>query len=153
MAHMVDTSQLRSALEALETSLETPRVPGELEPWLAGVRMTIEKVAPLLTRELDRDHKTLLAQIAAEDPELHARVARLKCGEEETRAQLARLQEWITRLAEKTPYVEPDEGRLEQEIVKFVEQGLAFVIHVRKQEIAIDTWLHEALYRDGGVGD
>ncbi|HLJ11096.1 MAG TPA: hypothetical protein VKU82_07900, partial [Planctomycetaceae bacterium] len=80
-------------------------------------------------------------------------VERLKSGDDETRQQFKNLRERSHRLTMKATKVEPDESRLEDELVALTELGLAFVIHARKQEIAIDAWQQEAVYRDtGGSG-
>lgn len=145
--------EFRDALHALETCLETPRVSGELERWLVDVQRNIDWVGTLLTRQLERQHASRLRQITVEDPELHPQVERLKNGDDETREQFDKLRSWTDRLAKKGSKVEPDELRLEEEIVEFSASGLAFIIHARKQEIAIETWLQESLYREtGGSG-
>jgi hypothetical protein len=143
----------RDALQSLETCLETPRVSGELERWFVDVQRNVELISKLLAKQLDRQHPPRLRQIAVEDPELNAQVARLKSGDDESREQFVRLREWTDRLAKKAPKVEPDEERIEEDVVEFIAFGLAFIIHARKQEIALETWLHESLYRDtGGSG-
>jgi hypothetical protein len=146
-------SAFRDMLQLLETCLETPRVSGELEHWIDNVQRNVELIGRLLPKQIDRQHAALLRQIAVEEPELNAEVGRLKSGDDETRQQFDKLREWTDRLATKATKVEPDESRLEEEIVALTSLGLAFVIHARKQEIAIATWQQEALYRDtGGSG-
>src|SRR5262245_3096947 len=146
-------SEFRDALQTLEISLETPRVSGELERWIADVQKNVELLSRLLPRHLERHHAARLRQIAAEDPGLNAEVERLKAGDDRSREQFDDLQERVNRLATKATKVEPDESRLEEGLVSLTAQGLDFVIHARKQEIAIDAWQQEALYRDtGGSG-
>src|SRR5260221_10967812 len=144
-------SEFRDALQSLEACLETPRVSGELERWIADVQKTVELIGTLLPRQLERQHAARLRQIAAEDPELNAAVEHVKTGDGETREQFENLRERTNRLATKATKVEPDESRLEEELVAFTALGLAFVIHARKQEVAIDSWQQESLYRDTGV--
>jgi hypothetical protein len=146
-------SEFRAVLQLLETCLETPRVCGELERWIADVQRNVESIGTLLPRQIERQHAARLRQIEVEDPELNAEVERLKAGDDVTREQFDNLRERTNRLVKKVTKVEPDESRLEDELVALTALGLDFVIHVRKQEIAIDTWQHEALYRDtGGSG-
>jgi hypothetical protein len=140
-----------NALRSLETCLETPRVSGELEPWLVDVQKNVDLIGSLLPRQLERQHASLLRQIAVEDPELRPQVAHLESGDAECREQFGKLRDWTSRLAKGATNAEPDETRLEQEVVAFIAGGLAFIIHARKQEVAIETWLHESLYRDTGV--
>ena len=146
-------NEFKNALQSLETSLETPRVSGQLEHWLVDVQKNVDLIGMLLTKQLDRQHASRLRQIAVEDPELNAQVVRLKSGDDESREQFAKLRDWTDRLAKRALKVKPDEERLEEDLVAFIAFGLAFIIHARKQEIAIATWLHESLYRDtGGSG-
>lgn len=146
-------SEFRDALQLLETCLETPRVSGELERWIADVQRNVALIGTLLPKQIERQHAARLRQIAADDPNLNAEVERLKSGDDETREQFDKLREWTNRLATKATKVEPDESRLEEELVALTALGLAFVIHSRKQEVAIDAWQQEALYRDtGGSG-
>jgi hypothetical protein len=146
-------SEYRDVLQSLETCLETPRVSGELERWIADVQKNVELVGKLLPRQIEKHHAARLRQIAAEDPGLNAEVELLKTADEETREQFDNLRERVNRLATRATKVEPDESRLEQELVSLTALGLDFVIHARKQEVAIDAWQQEALYRDtGGSG-
>jgi len=145
--------EFRDVLQSLETCLETPRVSGDLERWIADVQKNVEMIGTLLARQIERWHAGRLRQIAVEDPELNAEVDRLKVGDDETRKQFDNFRERTNRLAKKVTNVEPDEARLEDELVALTALGLAFVIQARKQEIAIDVWQQEALYRDtGGSG-
>jgi len=146
-------SEYRDVLQSLETSLETPRVSGELERWIAAVQKNVESMGRLLPGQIERHHAARLRQIAAEDPGLNAEVERLKAGDDESREQFDNLQERVNRLATRATKVEPDESLLETELVSLTALGLDFVIYARKQEIAIDAWQQEALYRDtGGSG-
>jgi hypothetical protein len=146
-------SEFRDVLQLLETCLETPRVSGELERWIAEVQKNVAFIGAILPQQIERRHAARLRQIAIDDPELNAEVERLKSGDVDTREQFDKLRESTNRLATKAAKVEPDESRLEEELVALTTFGLDFVIHARKQEIAINTWQQEALYRDtGGSG-
>jgi hypothetical protein len=151
--NMPQQSEFRDVLQSLETCLETPRVSGELERWVAAVQKNVELVGRLLPGQIEKHHAARLRQIAAEDPGLNAEVELLKTADDETREQFDNLRERVNRLATRATKVEPDESRLEQELVALTALGLDFVIHARKQEVAIDAWQQEALYRDtGGSG-
>src|SRR5262245_14439387 len=146
-------SEFRDILQTLETCLETPRVSGELERWIAAVQKNVESIDRLLPRQIEKHHAARHQQSAAEDPGLNAEVERLRTGDDETREQFDNFRERVHRLATRATKVEPDESRLETELVSLTALGLDFVIHARKQEIAIDAWQQEALYRDtGGSG-
>jgi len=146
-------SEFRDALQSLEMCLECPRVSGELERWIADVQRNVAFIGTLLPKQIEKQHAARLRQIAVDEPELNGEVERLKAGDAETRQQFANLRERTNRLATRATKVEPDESRLEEELTALSTLGLAFVIHARKQEIAIDVWQQEALYRDtGGSG-
>ena len=146
-------SEFRDVLQLLETCLETPRVSGELERWIADVQRNVASIGTLLPKQIERQHAARLRQISVENPELNAEVGRVKSGDDDTREQFDKLRNWTDRLAAKATKIEPDESRLEEELVALTAFGIAFVIHVRKQEIAIATWQQEAVYRDtGGSG-
>ena len=148
-----DKNDFRDGLQSLETFLETPRVSGQLERWIADVQSNVELIDSLLPKQIERHHAARLRQIAAEEPELNAEVERIKSGDDETRAQFDKLRERTCRLTKKATRIEPDESRLEEQLSDLTTQGLAFIIHARKQEIAIETWQHEAVYREtGGSG-
>lgn len=145
--------EFRAAIESLETCLMTPRVPGDLERWVAAIETAIEAVGMVIRRQIDHEHRSQFQQITSEDPELHARVERLKVGDEQSREQFDSLRDRLQRLKKSVPGIEPDEGRLEPAMAGFCTDGLSFVMHLRQQEVAIDTWLQEAFNRDRGVGD
>lgn len=147
------TSEFRDGLQTLETCLETPRVSGELERWIGEVQRNVALIGKLLPRQIETQHAARLRQIAVEEPELNAEVTRIRSGDDETRKQFDELRDLTNRLATKATKVEPDESRLEEELVALTALGIAFVIHARKQEIAIDAWQQESVYREtGGSG-
>ncbi|MGQ0635881.1 MAG: hypothetical protein ACT4QC_14815 [Planctomycetaceae bacterium] len=146
--------ELRDALTAFETCLETPLVPGEFERWLADARAALDRIDERLPVHVVKNHRTQLKQIAEADKEMFARIGALARDDEKSLEQLAWFKEWGARLAERTSQTEPDEKKLDDEFAEFSKQGLEFVIDVRKQELAFSTWLGEALNRDrGGEGD
>jgi len=149
----VTQNEFRDALQSLETSLETPRVSGELERWIASVEKSVDLIGSLLPKQIERQHAARLRQIAADDPQLSAEVERVKCGDDAMREQFDKVRERTSQLLKRATKVEPDESRLEEKMSELTSLGLAFVIHARKQEIAIETWQQEAVYRDiGGSG-
>jgi hypothetical protein len=146
-------SKFRDALQSLETCLETPRVSGELERWIASVEKSVNLIASLLPKQIERQHAARLRQIATDDPQLSAEVERVKCGDDAMRDQFDKIRERTNQLVMRATKVEPDESRLDEALSELTSLGLAFVIHARKQEIAIETWQQEAVYRDiGGSG-
>lgn len=87
------------------------------------------------------------------DQEMFKRVELLRQEDQAIAAELDGLGELIERLRLKTPVAEPNEARTDKEREALAERGLAFVMRLRKQEVAIDTWFGEAFNRDRGSGD
>ena len=116
-------------------------------------RAALDATDAVLRDHLSGNHGPQLKSITREDKEMFANVEAVAAGDEKSVAMLDKLLEWSARLATATERVGPDEGRLEVEYTAFIEQGLDFVIHVRKQELALTTWLLEAFNRERGPGD
>jgi len=144
---------LHTALDALETSLETPFVPGELERWMNAVQTAFNEARPLVQQRIETDHPQQLADIEGQDPELTNRVEGLKQEDRHLLEELDKLAGWIDEFAIKVPEVEPDEARMREELNNLVHAGLEFIIRVRTQETALRTWLQEAIERDRGPVD
>jgi hypothetical protein len=151
----MDESQqkLTDALATLEKCLETPFVPGELERWFHAVETGVAEVRGHLRPVFERTHRAVLEEIFQEDPGLEHRIEQLRREDAEALEQFERFSDKSRRLAAVARRVEPDEARIKDECYTLVEEGLAFVISARKQEVALRTWLIEALERDRGVVD
>ena len=145
--------QFHDALERLELGLETPFVPGDLEQWFAALSEAVRETDELIHPLFERTHKAQLNEIFQEDPGLEHRVEQLQRQDRETLEQFERFASKVERLAATASKVEPDEARIKKSCYKLAEEGLAVVIAARKQEVAIRTWLIEALERDRGVVD
>ena len=147
-------SERRDALEAFETALATPLVEGEMAEWSRLVQHTWSRVAALVRFQLDVVHRKQFKEIAETDPEMFKRVEELESEDVEIRAQLDNLAvaishvSWAPQAAERTPAATVSD--VQQRII---DAGIAFVVQVRKQEVAINTWFQEAFNRDRGVGD
>lgn len=148
-----DNPSLTYALSMLEACLETPFVPGELESWVHGARSAINRVGPLLRRQIDEVHAPQLKQIAVEDPGLLSRADDLREGDVQSLAKLEELSRTFETLDTIVAQIEPDETKLKAQLADVVKDGLTFVIHVRTQEVALRTWLQEAFDRDRGTVD
>lgn len=146
-------SELHDLLETFESNLESPAVPGEMEEWIQAVHRSFEELEQCVAQQIRGDHRAEFDEIVNEDPGLSQRVEEMA---RDDRACLERLHEFhgrITRLAGKIPKIEPDEQLVRKEFSEVVDQGLALVIQIRKQEKAVSTWLSEALTRDRGTVD
>lgn len=146
-------NELLAALARLETSLETPIVPGELANWCQTARQECEEVDRLLRQQITAVHRDLLQQILREDPGLAARVDELRQADLRLLEQSEAVRASFERLCKAAAGMEPDEARLEGSPQEVVDEGLQFVLAVRKQETALTTWYVEAFERDRGVVD
>lgn len=153
MSHPPSDRELPEGLQAFEKALETPIVPGEVVAWTETVRQTCEALASPLRRALDERHRKVYGEIGEEEPELLAKIEELIQEDEEIRDTYDRLCFLVDRLIERGEELEPDEMRTAHAHEELVEEGLAFVIQVRKQELAVQTWLIEAFDRDNGTVD
>jgi hypothetical protein len=173
--------QLQGALSEFEERASVPLVPGELESWLEEVKAVWQSLWPQLQVLAQYIHAKEFSQIAEEDPELSCRVREMR--EEDTAIMAQsdevadKLKSIENRLEQGTaePNVgekklrpdgtEPkpnvgdfrEEGAMETELKgdvdQFVAASLAVVSRIRKQEVAVRTWLVEAYTRDKGVMD
>lgn len=147
------SSDLQQSLARLEECLETPLVPGELEAWIKTLRQAVGAFGPLFRRQVGEVHAAELSEIGSEDPELFGRVNELLHEDERNLQRFQFLERSIETLSELISEIEPDETRFKQHVDDLVEEGLQFVIAVRRQEVAIRTWLQEAFNRDRGDVD
>lgn len=145
--------QFNGALDELERCAESPFIPGELERWHAAVSESLQRFTPLLKEHAQTVHPAEFQNITDEDPELLQRVELMREEDREIECEAERLLEDAARLQPAVQRVEPDEARVETTLTRFANAMLGFVIRVRKQEIAVRTWLGEAFGRDRGTVD
>lgn len=146
-------SDFLSELARLEECLETPVVPGELPTWLQTVREQSYKFGKLLGREVNEKHAPLLEEMFRQDPELGQRVEDLKESDKSLLADWSNLHLRLDQLFNKAERAEPNEVSLDEEIKRFTEKALGFVVQTRKQDKALTTWYMEAFTRDRGIAD
>jgi hypothetical protein len=144
---------LLKELARLESCLATPVVPGELVTWFSAVEETFADLKPLLRRQTGERHRAQYEQIVRDDPALQRSVEHLKEEDDVLIEILERLESEASGFVAKATEIEPDESLMRQEWERFVDEGLWFVIRVRKQDTAIRTWLGEAMNRERGAGD
>ena len=148
-----ELQDLDSALKIFSLCLEEPCVPGELEGWIKAVWEAVQRVRPVLYKHLTRNHQEHFADIVEEDTEMFRQVTLLKKEDENILQHFHALSERASKLLEKAPRVGPNEAQLQEDVSALITAGLAFVIQVQRQGIAIRSWLQEAFLRDRGVAD
>jgi hypothetical protein len=145
--------ELKTALSAFETSLETPVVSGELTEWLDAVKQAWAELSAKVHYQAKHDHPRQYEQMSKEDPELLPRVEQLQAEDAAIEQDREKLNQLVSRTTAHAPKLEPDEEKAQHHTKKLIDDGMAFVTRVRKQEVAIQTWFVEAFNRDLGTAD
>jgi hypothetical protein len=153
MATVDQGTELRAALEAFETALETPLVSGEHATWSERVLETWSALKARIDRQMDELHPQLFDEILENDAELAQRIEQMRAEDEALRRELHLLDARIATLSRRTPFAERDELRTTDEREDLANDGIAFVVRMRKQEVAVQTWFVEAFNRERGTGD
>jgi hypothetical protein len=144
---------LDKALKHFTLCLEDPCVPGELEEWTRAVWQALQAVRPVLHKHLAVDHQEHFARITEEDSEMFRQVTLLRKEDRNILQHFESLADFTKKLLERAPRVEPNEAQVHEEVSALITDGLAFVVQVQRQDIAIRTWFQEAFLRDRGVAD
>lgn len=145
------TDELSTALVQLESSLESPVVPGELRSWSSAVNKTLNATREPLWRELNHTHPEHYAKISRDDPDLLRRVEQMKEEDANIREAYGAYASKIGQFHQQAEQVGAHESKLDSALSEVVDAGLQLVIRIRKQRQAISTWLQEAYHRDTGV--
>lgn len=146
-------TELPAALTAFETTVSTPIISGELADWMERVRTSWEEASTQIQHNLEYSHPQQYDEMGEEDAELLPKIESLKAEDEAIEQERARIAEMIERDARHVPKLEPDEAKAQKHVQSLIDESLAFVTRVRKQEVAVQTWLVEAFQRDRGAGD
>ena len=145
---------LRDALQAFEKTLATPVVEGEMAEWGRAMQQAWEEAAKCIRASVDVAHRKQMKEIAEADPEMYKRVEQIDAEDREIRRLLDNQASDIPRVIRNLPIAERDPAALvNEELESLVNDGLAFVSRVRKQEVVVQTWLLEAFNRERGDGD
>lgn len=146
-------NDLKTALSNFETSLLTPTVSGELPAWMDEVQKSWAEASAQIHYQVRHLHPRQYEEISKQDPELLPRIELLKAEDEAIEQQREQLAQLINRIGEHAPKLEPDEEKAEKHVKALVDEGTTFLIRVRKQEVAVQTWYVEAFNRDRGAVD
>lgn len=144
---------LKAALTTFETSLLSPTVSGELTTWLEEVQKSWDEASTQIHYHIKHLHPRQYDEISKQDPELLPRIDQLRAEDEAIEQQRAQLAQSIGRVGQHVPKMEPDEEKAQKYTKAMIDNGTAFLIQVRKQEAAVQTWYVEAFNRDCGAVD
>ena len=145
--------QLKDALERLEYAAESPVVPGESVAWLQSLLNALRQVSCSYHVQVRSAHEDQFEAIGIEDPALFARVEKMR---EEDKAIVREVDRCAANLRNLLEFREGEPDNEEaalQRAPDLAHDVLVLVIRIRKQEVALTTWLQEALQRDRGRAD
>lgn len=145
-------TDLKAAIDKLETALLTPALSGEVVGWITQVQDFADDLDELLKPCLERLHSDF-TEIAKADNELLFRVEQMVAGEKELLQMHEEFRRNLHHLATKAPKVFSDEGKVNDERVKIEQQGTKLLTELKRLLAAASTWLQEAVYRDRGPVD
>jgi hypothetical protein len=149
--HTSPEADLKTALDAFETSLVRPIISGELTPWLHEVNKAWVEAGTQIHYHLKHLHPRQYEAIAKQDAELLPRLDMLKTEDAALEEQREKINQCVARVAEHAPKLEPDEEKAHKHITSLIDDGMAFITRVRKQIVAVQTWYIEAFNRDSGA--
>lgn len=140
-------------LNAMERSLMSPLVSGELELWATTACRACEAALGAITHRATVEYPQEIRAIMQDDPELATRAGQLL--EEATglgkNAQRFLLEmQRVCAFGDKT---EPDEAPVAAVAKALTTRGIDVALAARRLDEAIITWQHESLNRDRGNVD
>lgn len=153
LTHSTPDLELKAALERFETCLLSPIMAGELIGWVAETEQTWCDAALHIRTHTKDLHPRQFKQISKEDPELLPRTEKLRTEDADIEEDVEDFDRALRRFKEHAPKFEPDEEKIARHAQKLIDDGVALVTSVRKQEAAVQTWFIESFNRDRGVAD
>ena len=134
--HTKCETDLKGAIDKLETALLTPALSGEVVAWITQVQDSADDLDELLLPCLERLHSDF-TEIAKADNEL-----------------LSRVEQMIEDHFQAGSFLEfSDEAKINDERIKVEQQGTKLLTELKRLQAAASTWLQEAVYRDRGPVD
>ena len=147
------TETLEQILHDLETAVGTPIVPGELQRWCRPVATLFGSLIRQFEDHVRHNHGDTYRSIEREDAEMLGRVGLLKKKDEQFGRRIAELNKALRTAKIKTAVVGANEGAVMPDIQAFIRTTQMLIVDIRQQEIALRTWLQEAVNRDRGIAD
>jgi hypothetical protein len=144
---------LTDALTRLETALLSPVVSGELDSWAKAVEEATTALAERLPPYVSNVLHPQYAEIAKTDGELLSRVEQLIAEDQNVLLDLEALRTQVSEFATRATQIKKDEAQVADQRLKLEQKGIEFIVRVRRQRAAADTWMAEANYRDRGPVD
>jgi hypothetical protein len=150
--HTKCETDLKGAIDKLETALLTPALSGEVVAWITQVQDSADDLDELLLPCMERLHSDF-TEIAKADNELLSRVEQMIAGEKDLLQMHEEFRRNLHMLATKAPTVFSDEAKVNDERIKVEQQGTKLLTELKRLQAAASTWLQEAVFRDRGPVD
>ena len=141
------------SLAELEESLESPRIPGELETWAREVARRAADFDTVFEQRVAARHADSFGDIERNDAELMRRVELMRSEDDRLRAASRSVAADAEDLVRRASELEPDEDTARRDVERLTQEGLDTVIAARKQELAVNAWLVESMDRVRGGQD
>lgn len=147
-------SQLAETLSALEQSLLSPMVSGEIRQWTRNVQ---ERCSTLSVDVATYQRNVLhvqYAEIAKNAPEFAKQLTNLTEADGWILGDVSEFLKQLHFFGEVADKADPQkiETALESNRKKTVDMGLNLILGIRKQQAEANTWFAESQFRDLGVG-
>ena len=146
-------TELKEAIGRLESALLTPVIAGELVGWITTVQDAADDLDDQLRAFAEQILHPQYKEIAKADNELLFRVQQLKEEEVKLLAAHEAFRRNLHLLAQRAPQVWEDEAKVADERALVEKQGMKLMTELKRQQLAVTTWLSEAVYRDRGPVD
>ena len=139
-------------LAILEERFAAPAEGPDSAQWIEQAAAALEALRPAL-QHARNEHRGALAQIAEEDLGLQPRIDEMQAAEGLLEQKEGELTGQFAALKQRLANGDADQPALTTDMKRIAEEGLEWVSKVRAQDLAVRTWLTEALTRDRGVVD
>jgi len=153
MSTMQKLDPLADTLERLERQLELPHISGELNSWAAESLKLLKELDRQVRWAVNSEHPRAFETIVKNQANLLQQVEKMRPEDQ----QLLEALEPVIRQAEQFALSMNETALAEQQFQpkreRLVNDGLSFILRMRRQQSAVDTWLRESMQRDNGVGD
>lgn len=150
---LTDLQAFDLLLVAMERSLLTPIVSGELEHWGKVACQSMQDALPAIHHRLRVEYPQEIKAILQDDAELSTQATQLFSDVDKISAEAQSLESDMKVLCSFSGQHEPDEAPVSAVAQRLAERGVLLGTVLRRLDEAIRTWQNEALNRDRGTGD
>jgi hypothetical protein len=153
MTTTTQESALHESLGKLESALLSPVIAGELLDWVEAASLSCAEVGTAFAAYARDVLQAQYKEIARSDTELLYRIQQSTAEDQRLEEELQAFCREFQELAQRAPDAQKDELRVEDRRRHLEERGTKLVLAIRKHQLAVNSWLNEAVNRDRGPGD